>query len=236
MKVGIIQSNYIPWRGYFDFIDDVDLFVFYDDVQYTKKNWRNRNRIMTPSGLLWLSVPVSADRHTMIDEAKISYDTDWVKKHIKSIEVNYRNSLNLDVCLEGYSRILNENFYSLSEINIALCKWIMQLLGIETKTIKARDLGINGNKHERPLKILKHLNATKYLSGPVAKDYTNEEAFHKAGIVLEYKSYEYLPYKQLWGNKFEPSISVIDMLCNVPQEKWGLYLKSQIPNTNTSEK
>jgi len=231
---GIIQSNYIPWRGYFDFIDDVDLFVFYDDVQYTKKNWRNRNRIKTPNGLLWLSVPVLSNRHTMIDEAKILYDSNWIEKHIKSMVLNYRNSLNLDECIEGYSRILTSKYETLSELNITLCKWIMQLLGIKTKIVNSRDLGISGTKYDRPIKILKHLNANSYLSGAVAKGYIDESAFQQAGIKLEYKSYEYLPYKQLWGNSFEPSVTVLDMLCNSPREKWRLYLKSQITNDKAS--
>src|SRR5436190_4387467 len=93
MKVGVIQSNYIPWRGYFDFIDSVDLFVFHDDLQYTRNDWRNRNRILTPAGPRWLTVPVSyKHRDQKIDEVPIEYRQDWASRHLKQLDANYRRA------------------------------------------------------------------------------------------------------------------------------------------------
>lgn len=228
MRVGIIQSNYMPWRGYFDFIDDCDVFVFYDDVQYTHKDWRNRNRIKTNMGGLWLTVPVIHDRSTLIEQAQIDYNRDWVSKHIRSITLNYRKAPHFDHYADEFFDILRSRPPNISVLNVALCRTIMRQLGITTEIRMSSEFGIAGDKFERPLKILKAMGATEYLSGPAARPYTDQNAFRAAGIDLLFKAYDYPDYPQLHG-AFEPNVSVLDLLFNCGPASRS-YLKSRLPN------
>lgn len=228
MKVAIVQSNYIPWRGYFDLIDDVDLFVFYDDVQYTAKNWRNRNRIKTGNGPMWLSVPVLHHRHTLIQEAEIDYRQRWVSKHVRSLTLAYQDAPFFKTYAGEFFDLLTRRFSKLSALNVAACQWVMDHLGIRTRTCMAAELGIGGSVPNRPLAILKRLGATAYLSGPTAKPYTDVEAFAAAGIALEFKSYEYADYPQLHG-AFEARVSILDLLFNCGPKSRD-YVKSLKPN------
>lgn len=233
MRVGMVQSNYIPWRGYFDLIDDCDLFIFYDDVQYTHKDWRNRNRIKTHQGLLWLSVPVIHNRDTLIENALIDYSNRWVNKHIRSIANAYQKAPYFTNYADDLFDILTSRTETISQLNIKLTCWIMSKLDISTLTNMSHEFDISGNKYERPLKILRHLGVTSYLTGPAAKPYIDENAFREFGIDLQYKSYDYQSYPQLHG-EFESSVSVIDLLFNCgPDARY--YLKSRQPNTIVNE-
>jgi hypothetical protein len=230
MKVGIIQSNYIPWRGYFDFIDDVDLFIFYDDVQYTKNDWRNRNKIKTSNGLIWLTVPVlfKLTEGTLIQDAKIDYRTDWIRKHMDSIRFSYCKSGFYKSYSEEFFELLNRRFETISELNVNICRWVMEKLDIATELKMSSEFHAVGSKTDRLIDIIKKAGATSYLSGPAAKNYLEVEKFKEAGIGLEYKTYEYLEYPQLHG-KFEPSISMLDLLFNCGKDS-RKYLKSIKPN------
>lgn len=230
MKVGIIQSNYIPWRGYFDFIDDVDLFIFYDDVQYTRRDWRNRNTIKTANGLTWLTVPVALNSgsKTLIQEAKIDYSQKWVKKHTRSLHHAYAKARFFKTYSDEFFHILNNKFETLSELNVTLIKWVIEKLKINTKTKMSREFHPQGKKTDKLIDILSKASATTYLSGPGAKKYLEIEKFKKAGICLEYKSYEYQEFPQLYG-RFEPHVSVVDLLFNCGENS-KRFLKSLKPN------
>jgi hypothetical protein len=229
----MIQSNYIPWRGYFDFIDDVDLFIFYDDVQYTHKDWRNRNKIKTPNGLMWLSVPVVHDSSTLIQDAQISYESRWVDKHIRSLAIEYGKSPFFKLCAEEFFGILRNRPRTISDLNVAACRWAMHKLDITTKTMMSSEVGVAGDKFDRPLEILKKLGATSYLSGPTAKNYTDPQKFKEAGIGLEFKTYVYKQYPQLHG-AFEPHVTILDLLFNCGASSRS-YLKSLVPNERVSQ-
>lgn len=228
MKVAMVQSNYIPWRGYFDLIDDVDVFIFYDDVQYTHKSWRNRNRIKTAAGLMWLSVAVNHGSDTLIEKAMIDYTGRWVDKHIRSLSVAYARAPFFHQYADEFFAILRSRPRTISELNIATSTWVMRVLGIETQIRRSSEFGIAGDKFTRPLHILKAMGATQYVSGPAAKPYTDAEKFRAAGIHLEYKTYEYKPYPQLHG-AFEPNVTILDMLFNCGRASRH-YLKSLAPN------
>ena len=227
-RVGMVQSNYIPWRGYFDFIDDCDLFVFYDDVQYTHKDWRNRNRIKTADGLAWLSVPVRHDRDTRIDQAYIAYDTRWVDKHVRSLTLAYARAPYFERYGPDVFAILRTRPDTISRLNTDLIGWAMARLGITTRTLQARDLRIEGDKHARPLRMLQALGAGAYLTGPTALAYTPPDAFRDAGIALEAKRYDYVDYPQLHG-PFAGAVSVLDLLFNTGDAARTL-MKSTTPN------
>ena len=229
MKVGIIQSNYIPWQGYFDFIDDVDLFIFHDDLQYTKCDWRNRNKIKIPNDLLWLSVPVKYSKTSQrICDTSIDYSQIWQQKHINQIKTNYCNAPFYKLYVDEFFSIINQNVETISELNISLIKWCMSKLSIDTPLRMSSEFSPVGSKTDRLIDILQKANATTYLSGPKAKDYLEPEKFAAAGIQLQYKSYQYKNYPQLW-EPFEPAVSVLDLLFNCGESSRE-YLKSLIEN------
>jgi hypothetical protein len=229
----MVQSNFMPWRGYFDLIDDCDLFVFYDDVQYTHKGWRNRNRIKTHSGPIWVSVPVLHDHSTLIENAIIDYSGRWVAKMVRSISLAYQKARYFQSYAPGLFEILESKRETISELNIALCSYLMRQLGITTEIRKSREFGVAGDKFERPLRILRALGATSYLSGPAAKPYTDASAFRKAGIELLYKTYVYDEYPQIHGT-FCPDVSVVDLLFNCGPEARA-HLKSLVTNEVAAE-
>lgn len=229
MRVGAIQSNYIPWVGYFDFIDSVDLFIFHDDVQYTKGDWRNRNKIKTSTGLAWVTVPVHY-RHTsqLILETEICYDHDWINEHIGIITANYRRAPHFSIVKEGFFPLLKQRFRTITELNVATCRWIMDVLSIRTPLKMSHELGLQGAKTSRLIQMLKKVGGTEYVSGPAARQYIDEAAFREANISLEYKSYDYGPYPQL-GDGFEVAVTVLDLIANTGPEARS-HLRSRTPN------
>lgn len=228
MRVSVIQSNYIPWRGYFDFIDDMDLTIFYDDVQYTKNDWRNRNKLKTVNGSDWITVPVrTLSLSQLIQETPIDY-RGWEKKHKNSIVQWYAKTNFFKDYSEELFAILGVKYATISELNITLCHWIMQKLEIDTPTRMSSEFVLHGSKTERLIDLLKQIGTATYVSGPAGKGYLDERLFREAGIGLEYKSYDYPMYPQLWGN-FIGEVSVLDLLFNMGPEA-RKYLKSMKPN------
>ncbi len=226
MKVAIIQSNYIPWKGYFDIIHDVDIFVFLDDVQYTVRDWRNRNLIKTPFGLKWLTIPVGSERERKIYEVEIR-DENWAENHWATIMRFYSKAKFFKEYRDFFEEIYTKKKWNnLSFLNQYLIKEIStKFLGIQTKFYDSREIPSEGAKQQKLISILKKLNATTYISGPSAKNYIDISDFQKEGIEVFYKNYEGYPeYPQLFG-KFEHTVSIIDILFNVgpdaPYYIWG---------------
>lgn len=229
MRIGLIQSNFIPWRGYFDFIDDVDLFIYYDDLQFSKGGLRNRNRIKTDKGLSWVTVPIlHKSLNQLISETYIDYSREWIQKITGQLYNYYGRAPYYKTYANDFSAILNSNCKSISELNIKVNDWLMYILGIKTKIKMSHEYNSAGTKTDRILDILKKAGAHTYLSGPSAKNYLEEDKFARSGIALEYKNYEYKEYKQLFG-KFEPHVTILDMIFNVGAEKRE-YWKSNKPN------
>lgn len=213
MKVAAIQSSFIPWRGYFDFIHEVDKFVFLDDVQYTIRDWRNRNRIKTPKGAEWVTVPVIHDhREQRVDQSRILYENNWQKKILGAWKNNYRSSKYYEVGLTLLEEI-DKGHDTISQLNIHLIKCICSYLDVKTPMILSSELNLRGGKTERLIDMLKKLNATAYLSGPSADAYLDKEAFRRNNFRLEYKTYDYAPYPQLWGG-FIGEVTVLDLIAN----------------------
>lgn len=215
-KIAILQSNYIPWKGVFDMINMVDEFVFLEDVDYSKQTWRNRNRIPTPNGEIWLTVPIKKVKlGTKIKDVLICNNTNWQQKHYLTIERVYKKSPYFKYYKHFLDDIyLNNNWDSLSNLNIYITKKISEIIGIEKSFVNSTDLNTRGTKDDKVIEICKKLGATHYLSGPAAKDYINNEKFKKNHIGLSYINYNYYPeYKQLYGN-FNHYVSVLDVLFN----------------------
>lgn len=229
MRIGILQSNYIPWRGYFDFIDSVDVFVFYDRVQYTSRDWRNRNRIKTKKGPIWLTVPVKhIRRNQSIEETVIDQDVRWKAKHILSVKHAYKKTPYFEGYFPQYQKIIEEDWETISELNQKLIQWVMNLLNIRTVLLSSFSLARDTGRTENLLAILKQLGATSYLSGPAAAAYLDIDLFRQANISLAFKNYDYAPYPQLHG-AFVPDVSVLDLLFNMGPAARE-YLKSRTPD------
>ena len=214
MRVGVIQSNYLPWRGYFDFIDEVDLFVVHDDLQYTKGDWRNRNRIKTPQGLRWITVPVHY-RHTAqrICETEIDYSRDWRREHRNMLAAHLARAPHLDDVLALVEPEFDAGHATISALNIALMRAVCGYLRITTPMRMSAEFGLTHTRTERLVELLSAVGATTYVSGPSARAYLKEERFRAAGIRLEYKEYAYAPYRQLWG-PYDPAVSIVDTIAN----------------------
>ena len=213
-KVAILQSNYIPWKGYFDLIRLVDEFILFDDVQYTKNDWRNRNLIKTPRGLMWLTIPVAQDSlHQKIRETKVA-DTRWAKKHVNSLQMNYARAPYYPEfaprIFQIYSEVENEPF--LSRINHAFIHAICGWLGIRTQIRWSSEYNLIEGKTERLVDLCRQAGATDYISGPAAKGYLRENLFEDAGIQVHWMDYsKYPPYPQLFP-PFLHGVSIIDLL------------------------
>lgn len=231
-KIAILQSNYIPWKGYFDIINMVDEFILYDDVQYTKNDWRNRNKIKTPQGLQWLTIPVyQKNLEQKINETPIA-KSNWCKKHWNTILNNYSKSNHFksykDI-FEDFYMNCNESY--LSEINYKLITIINQILDIKTKIRWSHEFELECGQTERLLSICKQCNADVYLSGPAAKDYFDENLAQKENIKIEWMDYNgYREYQQL-NPPFEHGVSILDLIFNE-----GNNAKSYLKSFNSGDK
>jgi hypothetical protein len=226
-KVAIVQSCYIPWKGYFDMINIVDEFILFDDVQYTRRDWRNRNKIKTPNGVQWLSIPVEVKgkRFQKIKDTMIC-DSNWNIKHWQSIVHNYTRTKYFHDYREVFEELyLGSNEHFLSEVNYKFLSGICEILNIKTKLSWSMDYQPLEGKTERLVYICKQAGATGYLSGPSAKGYIIEELFRAEGINLTFMDYSGYPeYEQLYP-PFEHAVSIVDLIFNTGPDA-PKYMKS----------
>lgn len=219
-KVAILQSNYIPWKGYFDLIAFVDEFILFDDMQYTRRDWRNRNQIKTPQGIQWLTVPVLVKgKYTQkINETQIDGNS-WAADHWKALVQNYRRAEHFEATAAWL-----EPFYTqpippmLSVLNRRLIEAVCHKLGIHTKISASSDYDLVEGKTERLADLCAQAGGSVYVSGPAAKEYIDEAVFKDRGIALRWFDYAGYPsYPQLWGG-FTHGVSVLDLLFNCGDE------------------
>ncbi len=213
-KIAISQSNYIPWKGYFDLIASVDEFILYDDMQYTRRDWRNRNQIKTPQGLAWLTVPVvvKGKYHQKIKDTCIS-STTWAMDHWKALVQNYRRAPFFDEIAAWLEPLyMSASFTHLSVLNRCFIEKIVDYLGIETVISNSWDYTLIEGKTERLLDLCAQAGGTHYVSGPAARDYLDESLFAEQGMALSWFDYAgYSEYPQLWGD-FTHNVSILDLL------------------------
>jgi hypothetical protein len=213
-KIIITQSNYIPWKGYFDSIAGTNVFVVYDDMQYTKRDWRNRNLVKTPMGLKWLTVPVevSGKYFQKIKDTKIA-DKSWPKTHWAFLKQNYKTASAYKEVSDWIENLyLNCNFEYLTDVNMHFISEINTFLDISTEIRHSSEFDLADEKTERLVKICKVLNATDYFSGPAAKAYMDESSFYKEGVNIHYWDYSNYPeYRQLYP-PFEHGVSILDLI------------------------
>jgi hypothetical protein len=218
--IAILQSNYVPWKGYFDLLRSVDEFILYDDVQYTRRDWRNRNRFKSPTGVRWLTIPVHVKGRYLqrIDETLVS-DPEWAVKHWSTLRAWYGKA----PFFEYYRPALEELYLGmqddhLSRINRRMLEALTGLLGISTPITWSTDYPASGSKTDRLLSLCRAAGATCYLSGPAARAYLEEDRFQDEGIEVRWMSYEGYPaYEQLYP-PFDHHVSVLDLLFNVGED------------------
>jgi hypothetical protein len=221
MKIGIHQPNYIPWMGYFYKIYNSDVFVIGDAVQFSKDSFINRNRIKTPQGVLWLTIPVKQDSYKhLINEVIISNDTDWRARQLKSIEVFYKKAPYFGDYYDEFRTILMQDWRKLSDLNICLIKSICKALDINTEIVVASGINVEGSSTQRIINTCNALSADEYLSGSGGAKYQDEEMFEQNSIKLSYLDFKQMPYKQLWGD-YTSNLSILDYIFNC-----GLDIKS----------
>jgi hypothetical protein len=225
--VAIVQSSYIPWKGYFDLVNWADEFILFDDMQYTRRDWRNRNRIKTRGGTLWLTIPVQVKGrfHQRIDETKVA-DSGWARNHWESLQHSYAHASHFAEYAPFFEKLylgLQEEY--LSRINFRFLRAICDLLGIATRLSWSAEYRSVAGKTERLVHLCRQAGATEYVSGPSARDYLDERQFQDAGIKLRYADYSGYPeYHQLYP-PFDHHVSVLDLLFNEGPHA-GRYLLS----------
>ncbi len=218
--VAIIQSNYIPWKGYFDLIKQSDVLIIYDEVQYTKNDWRNRNMIKTPNGKQWLTIPVKQNSLDQKIHETVIADTSWSKKHMNALQINYSKTPFFKTYKELFFELYTHSSEYLSEINLSFIKAICGILEINTQIIDSRELNLDGDKNMKLVNACLKLNATNYLSGPAAKSYLDIELFNQNNIKVDWMDYsKYNEYPQLHP-PFAHDVSVLDMVFNTG--KWTI--------------
>jgi hypothetical protein len=214
--IGILQSNYIPWKGYFDIIHSVDEFVLYDDAQFTQRDWRNRNRIKTPDGLKWLTIPVEVKGKfpQKIKDTRIS-DSGWARKHWSLISANYSKA----EYFSGYRELFEELYLAceeeyLSQVNFRFLEAINQLLGITTRISWSSNYNLIEGKNERLVSLCQQAGAKKFLLGPAAQVYLDETLFQQENIEVEWMDYSSYPeYRQLFP-PFNHGVTILDLIFN----------------------
>jgi WbqC-like protein family len=216
MNVVILQPSYIPWRGYFDQIRRADLFIFYDDVQYDKHGWRNRNQIKTAQGKQWMTIPVHAKGVTEgipIKEVRIDRSKPWATNHLKALTFAYAKAPHFASYAPWLDSVFERRDEFLADFTIWLTIEIARKIGnVHTQFMRSSEIsGIDGQKTGRLIQILRHVGASHYISGPSARDYIENDQFAEAGISLEYMEYNYPEYTQLYP-PFDPYVSILDLM------------------------
>jgi hypothetical protein len=216
--VVVLQPGYLPWLGFFDQLRRADVFIYYDDVQYDKHGWRNRNRIKTQSGPLWLTVPV---RHSggppSILDVEIDARTPWARKHVASIQQAYARAPFLSRYLPALEEVLQRKWERLVDLDIACAALIAEWLGLTRRIERASTLSIDGDRSQRLVNLCRHFGATRYVSGDSARTYLDVGLFERQGIQVEWQHYVHPTYAQLHG-AFVPYLSAIDLLLNCGDE------------------
>ncbi len=217
-KIIVTQSNYIPWKGYFDMINFADEFILYDEVQYTRRDWRNRNKIKTPNGTLWLTIPVDVKGKYLqkIKDTRVMTDENWRETHWKTILMNYAHAPHFKTYKDAFEPLYRDTSeVYLSMINYTFLETVNKILGITTPMRWSYEIPKNTtDRNERLIELCKAFGATDFYNGPTSKGYMDEELFRKNGINAHYLNYSgYKPYNQMYG-EFDPAVSVLDLIFN----------------------
>jgi hypothetical protein len=224
MVIGILQPGYLPWLGFFEQMYRSDVFVVYDDVQYDKEGWRNRNRIKTANGVQWLSVPVlfKLSDSPLIMEIKIDNKVNWRKKHLTSIRQNYAKSKYFNDYIGFFEDAYARDWECLIDLDMFFIRGLAACLGMGDKQIVCSSgFHIDGDRIGRLINFCRFFRADVFYEGVSGKNYIDEDLFRDQGIRVEYQDYEHPVYRQLYG-EFIPYLSVVDLLFNHGKESLSI--------------
>lgn len=215
LTLSVHQPAYLPWLGYFDKIARADLFVVLDTVQFEKRGYIHRNRIKTPQGAHWLTIPVKSKGHrsATLQVTKIDNSQPWRRRHLKAIALNYRRAPYFEMCFPKLETLLSGTESGLAELCFRQLHFWLGELGISTRVVRSSDLPAMGAKSDLILDLCRHVGAKRYLSGQLGRDYLVECDFRAAGITIEYQEYAHPVYPQQWGS-FLPAMSIVDYWMN----------------------
>lgn len=229
-KLAVLQPGYLPWLGFFDLIDRCDIFVIYDDVQYDKHGWRNRNRVKSPKGEPhWLTVPVlhtNKNKPKIIDTL-ISNEQDWPRKQLGTIQQFYKQAPYFNLYFKELNELLSEKKYNLLvDLDLVITNWLMSKLSLSKEMHRSSDLDISGEKNDKLLQLCKKFNAQHYISGNAAADYLDIELFKQNSITVEFQNYTHPVYNQQHG-EFLPFLSTLDLLFNHGPDSMAVIRSTQ---------
>ena len=220
-----MQPGYLPWLGFFELMYNCDLFVLLDDVQYTKKDWRNRNRIRTREGWIWLTVPVLTKdkQNQLINEAKINSSTDWRRKHLRTIEINYYKAKYFNNYFPYFEKLYASDWGYLVDLDAEIISWIAKALDIKTTILESSVLNIEGKREDKIINICKKLGAEEFYDSKAAQNILDLEKFWENDITVKFQNYPHPIYKQIY-EPFIPYMSVIDLLFQYGPESLNILL------------
>ena len=220
--VVVLQPGYLPWLGFFDQLRRCDIFVIYDDVQFDKHGWRNRNRIKSPSGPYWLTVPVRVNGLSQrILDVEIDNRIPWARKHVGTLEQFYAKAVYRDRYLPELAELLHRHWTSIADLDIAVTNLMCGWLGLHRRFACASELKIEGERSERLLNLCLHFGASRYLSGDSAKNYLDVKPFIENGIDVEWQNYQHPVYEQQHP-EFVPYLSALDLILNCGDESLAI--------------
>lgn len=225
----VLQPGYLPWLGFFDQMRRADVFVYYDDVQYDKHGWRNRNRVKSPAGPHWLTVPV---RHhglgqPRIMDVEIDSRAPWARKHVGTLRQFYARAPFVQRYLPELEALLERSWPRLIDLDVSVVALMAKWLKLSPEIHLASALGVAGEQSGRLLALCRHFGATRYLSGSAARDYLDVPLFERHGVAVEWQDYRHPTYPQQHG-EFVPYLSAIDLLLNCGEESRAI-LESENP-------
>lgn len=215
----VLQPSYLPWLGYFDQMRRSDIFVFYDDVQYDKHGWRNRNRVKTAKGPCWLTVPVlnGGRMGQAIQDVEIASHAPWVRKHLHTIEQAYAHAPFAGRYLPALKDVLEKPWRRLIDLDVAVIALMCGWFGIQRPIHCASALGVEGDRNSRLLALCQYFGADRYLSGNSAKSYLDVSLFSSQGVTVDWQNFNHPSYEQLHGD-FVPYLSALDLILNIGPE------------------
>jgi len=223
MRIAVLQPSFFPWLGYLDQMARTDAFVYLDDVQYTRRDWRNRNKIRTPRGWMWLTVPVCSKGHFAqpLLETRIDNALPWKAKHLNALRHNYARAPYFDLYFPALETIYKREWPFLSDLCFETLDWLRRALGVDTPTRRASQLSVPGEKDRRILELCRALEADRYLTGDLARHYLDPAALEANGIQVEFQQYHHPKYRQQ-GPGFVAYLSVLDLLFNEGPASLGI--------------
>ncbi len=224
MIITVHQPQYLPWPGYFDKIDQSDIFVILDDVQFKKNEWQNRNRIKTSQGWQWITVPILHNFPEEIRKIRINNKTDWKRKHLNALITNYSKTRFFKDYITFFEDLYNREWDYLADLNLRIIYYLINVLGLKREIILSSSLQLSKEPTERLIDICKLIEGDTYLSGQGGQNYMNMDRFHEEGIKVIFQDFKLPPYNQLFGD-FIPYMSIIDLLFNHGEESMDIIRK-----------